>query len=246
VTAPAQRAPRLSPWGRLVAASAALIAGAALVLVAWGAASGHERRVSYSVRGMLNGVVLDVGDADVRIVGGGRHPAVELTSTERYSFGHRVRRERSASGGVFRLRSRCPRTALAGSCTDAYRLVVPDNVPLTVATAGGDVAFRDYRGSARVRTDSGAVSIESFCGFMLDVRSETGRIDADAACAPQRLSLRTTSGAIAATVPPGRYRVDADSSAGEVAVRGLRSAPDAPFEVQALSTSGDVSVGARE
>jgi hypothetical protein len=245
VTAPA-RGPRLSPWGRLVVVSAALVGGAALALVGWGMASAQERRVSYEVRGSLNGLVLDVGAADVDIVGAGRRRAVQVVRTERYAFGHHARTRRAVAGGVVRLRSRCPVTAIARSCSVAYRLLVPDNVPVSVRTTDGTVGFRDYRGSAQISTRSGDVDVESFCGFGLDVRSEAGRIAVDTACPLQRLSLRTTTGAIRAVVPPARYRVDAESPSGSAVVRGVMAAPDALFELQAFSTSGDVTVETRE
>ena len=47
-----------------------------------------------------------------------------------------------------------------------------------------------------------------------------------------------------AVVPSGRYQIDAQSDSGTVRVRGLTNAPDAPFQIQALSTSGDVTVEA--
>jgi hypothetical protein len=244
VTGPA-RGPRLSPWGRLVVASAALVGGAALLLVGWGLASAHERRVSYQVRGSLEGLVLDAGAARVDILGGGRRRAVQVVRTDRYAFGHGVTTSRTVTGGIVRLRSRCPVMAIARTCSVAYRLLVPDNVPVTVRTGRGSVRFRDYRGSARVTTGSGDVDVESFCGFSLEVRSDAGDVNADTACPLQRLSLRTTSGAIRAVVPPARYRVDAESSAGSAVVRGVTAAPDAVFELQALSTSGDVTVEPR-
>jgi hypothetical protein len=215
------RALNLSPWGRLVAASGALVAGAALLLAGWSVASARERRVSYEVRGSINGL-------------------------DRYAFGHHVRTSRWVSAGIFRLRARCPQTAITRSCSVSYRLLVPDNVPVTIRTASGHVRFHDYRGSARVKTDSGSVDVESYCGFSLDVRSAAGNVGVDASCAPQRLSLRTTSGSIHAVVPSGRYRVDADSSAGSTTVQGLTDAPDALFELHALSTSGSVRVESRE
>ena len=244
MTAPARGA-RLSPWGRLVVLSAALVGGAALLLAGWGLASAHERRVSYDVRGSLNGLVLDVGAADVDILGAGRRRAVQVVRTDRYAFGHGVRSRRTVAGGVFRVRSRCPATAIARSCSVAYRLLVPDNVPVTVRTAEGTVRFRDYRGSAQVSTRSGDVDVESFCGFSLEVRSGAGRVAVDTACPLQRMSLRTTSGAIHAVVPPARYRVDAESTSGSAVVRGLTAAPDALFDLQALSTSGEVTVETR-
>ena len=48
-----------------------------------------------------------------------------------------------------------------------------------------------------------------------------GSIVADAACAPQGLELRSSSGDVRAVVPAGRYRVDADSASGEAVVRGI-------------------------
>lgn len=245
MTGPA-RALNLSPWGRLVAASAALVAGAALLLAGWSVASARERRVSYEVRGSINGLDLDVGSGDVEILGAGRRAAVDVLQTDRYAFGHDVRTSSSVSAGIFRLRARCPQTAITRSCSVAYRLLVPDNVPVTIRTASGHVRFHDYRGSARVTTDSGSVDVESYCGFSLDVRSAAGDVGVDASCAPQRLFLRTTSGSIHAVVPSGRYRVDADSSSGSTTVLGLTDAPDALFELHALSTSGSVRVESRE
>jgi hypothetical protein len=43
-------------------------------------------------------------------------------------------------------------------------------------------------------------------------------------------------------VPAGRYRVDADTDTGSRRVAGLISAEDAPFQIQALSTAGNVDV----
>ena len=146
------------------------------------------------------------------------------------------------SGGTLRLRSRCP-AALVGSCSSAYRLRVPDNVPVTVRTTSGDVVSTGYRGSARIDTTSGDVSFNGWCGFNLQIRADSGDVRAVAACAPERLQLRSRQGSVDALVPAGRYRVDAESDEGKRAVRGVDVADDAPFQIQALSTSGDVSVG---
>jgi DUF4097 and DUF4098 domain-containing protein YvlB len=131
------------------------------------------------------------------------------------------------------------------ACSVRYRVVVPDNVPVTVRTAGGTVRFRGYRGSARVTTRSGDVDITGFCGFSLQARAESGDIAAGAACPPQQLTLRSTSGSVQVFVPPGRYQVEAESAAGSHSVRGLDAVADAPFAIQALSSSGDVTVEGR-
>jgi hypothetical protein len=54
--------------------------------------------------------------------------------------------------------------------------------------------------------------------------------------------LRTTTGAVHAKVPGGRYRIDASTSGGTPTIRGVTADAGAPFAIQALSGSGAVSV----
>jgi DUF4097 and DUF4098 domain-containing protein YvlB len=124
-------------------------------------------------------------------------------------------------------------------------VVVPDNVPVTVRTTSGTVRFSGYRGSARVTTRSGDIDIAGFCGFSLDARAEGGDIVTSAACAPQQLTLRSIMGSVRASVPAGRYQVEAESASGTESVSGLDAVADAPFAIQALSSSGNVSVVGR-
>jgi hypothetical protein len=228
-----------------VSASAVLVVGCLVALGVWGLGSTRERIVSFDVRGALQGVVLDLGDADVAVVrGSGNAGEVAVQRTERYAFGHTARSSRSIDAGVLRVRSRCPVTVLH-ACMTRYRVTVPDNVPVDVRTTDGAVRFDGYRGSARIATVSGDVSVRSFCGFSLQVRAETGDVGVGSSCAPERLSLRSTGGAVHAIVPQGRYQVDAESASGRQQVRGIDQANDAPFSIQALSTSGDVLVEGR-
>jgi len=237
-------APRVSRWGVVVMVSALLVVGGAAALVIASIASRRERSVSFAVRGSLNGVALDVSDADVEIAGGGQRALLGVQRIDRFAFGHDADVRRVVTGGELRIRSRCPSTVPRG-CSVRYRVVVPDNVPVMVRTTGGTVRFRGYRGSARVTTRSGDIDIGAFCGFSLDARAESGDVTASAACAPQQLSLRSTSGSVRASVPPGRYRVEAESASGTHRVLGVASVSDAPFSIQALSSSGDVLVEAR-
>jgi putative adhesin len=236
---------RPSSWTWLVTVSACLVGGSALVLGVWWLASREERVSTYAVRGSLNAVTLDLGDADAVIVGGGEgRPAVDVRRTERFAFGRSAEARREVAGGVLRLRSRCPQVVL-GSCSASYRLTVPDNVPVTVRTGAGDVRFTRYRGSARIDTEAGDIAVAAFCGFALQARAETGHVSASAACPPERLTLRSASGDVRAVVPPGRYRVDADTDGGRTEVRGITAADESPFQIQALSSSGDVEVGSQ-
>jgi DUF4097 and DUF4098 domain-containing protein YvlB len=129
-------------------------------------------------------------------------------------------------------------------CSAHYRIAVPDNVRVTVRTTSGDVRFRSYRGSAQVDTISGDITVAGFCGFALRARTSSGDVSAGASCALERLELRSRTGDVRAVVPPGRYQLDADSDGGESRVRGVTAAEDAPFQIQALSSAGDVTVEA--
>jgi hypothetical protein len=219
-----------------------VVGAAATVLVAWWIASQETRVASYNVRGSLNGITLDLAEADAEIVGGAEG-GVSVRRTDRFAFGHEAEARRAVSGGVLRISSRCPHTVF-GACSARYRLSVPDNVPVTIRTADGDVRISRFRGSAQISTTAGSIAVGAFCGFALRARAESGDVRAQTACPLDRLELRSATGDVSVTVPPGRYRVDADTDAGRREVRGLESADDAPFQIQALSSEGDVVVEA--
>jgi DUF4097 and DUF4098 domain-containing protein YvlB len=126
-----------------------------------------------------------------------------------------------------------------------YRVLVPDNVPVDIRTGSGAVRFHDYRGSARISTDTGDISVQGYCGFMLQARTETGDVTASTACPPPQLSLRSTAGSVRAFVPVGRYQVDAASTAGSLTVRNVTQVSDSPFSIEVLSSTGDVLVDGR-
>ena len=228
-----------------MSASAIVVVGCLVALGAWGLGSRRERVVSFDVRGTLQNVVLDLADAKVEVVRGTDANKVSVQRTERFSFGHGTRTSRAVTAGVLHVRSRCPVTVLH-TCSTEYRVHVPDNVAVDIRTTSGAVRLTDFHGSARVSTVDGDVNVTGFCGFSLQVRAERGDIGVSAPCAPQRLSLRSTRGAVHAVVPPGRYQVDAESASGAQQIRGgIEQVGDAPFTIQALSTSGNVLVEGR-
>ena len=124
----------------------------------------------------------------------------------------------------------------------SFRIAVPDNVLVNVRTSSGDVRIDGLNGSARVATGSGAVAVNGFCGFTLVATSSSGAVHGGAECSPDRIELRSGSGDVSATVPVGRYQVDAHSDRTAAVVRNLTVVEDAAFIVQALSGSGDVTV----
>jgi hypothetical protein len=236
---PSHRRP--STWGWMVSASAVLLLGSGLALVAWWALTSERRVATYGVQGTVNAVFLDLGDSDADIVGGGNRPGVEVRRTDEFAFGRKAIARRDAAGGVLRIRSRCP-DAVLGACAAAYRLTVPDNVPVTVRTDSGNVRFTGYQGSAQIDTGSGDIAVSAYCGFLLRARADAGNVSAATSCATDRMELRSRTGDVRAVVPPGRYRVDADSDTGDTQVGGLTAVESAPFVIQALSSAGDVAV----
>ena len=221
---------RASPWWWLVAGSALLLIVVALVMVGWWAATRETRNVRFRVLGTLTAVELDLGDAPVQITGGAGG-AVEVRRTEQISFDHPPDITRSVSGGVLRITSNCPDTVL-GSCQASFRVAVPDNVLVNVRTSSGRVGISGLNGSARVASGSGADRDHGFCGFTLVATSASGDVSAAADCSPDRWSCGPASGDVHAVVPPGRYRVDANSDSGDRARpradRGRRRAVHGP------------------
>ena len=194
---------RPSPWAWLVAGSAVVVLGCALVLGVWWLATSEKQIATYSVtrRG-------EPDDARPRRRRTRSSSAAGRAGRSRCgaptSSPSAAARAPSArvSGGELRLRSRCPATVLA-SCSASYRVRVPDNIPVTVATSSGDVRFSAYRGSASIDTTTGDISVGGYCGFLLQARAESGNVLASTSCSPERLVLRSRSGDVRAIVPAG-------------------------------------------
>ena len=239
------RARRASPWWWLVVICAVALAVTAAVLAVWWATSSQVRDVGYDVRGSLSAIELDLDDASVVIVGGATG-AMHVQRTEEFAYGRPPERSRELDGDVLRISSHCPDTVV-GTCRVAYRISVRDNVQVNVRTSSGTVRIAGLSGSANVETGSGAVAVDGFCGFRLTAISASGDVRGAADCSPDRLELRSGSGDVHAMVPAGRYRIDANSDRGTATVTAnLLAADDAPFAVQAISSSGDVLVEGRE
>jgi hypothetical protein len=231
---------RVSTWTLLVAASSILLVGGAAAFGAGWLASGRTESRGYSVSPPLLGVQVRVVSGDVVVIGGARG-AVVVRRRDRSTFGHGPVEWRSRSGGYLTIASACPRLVV-GACGASYRISVPDNVPVSVRADHGSIRLDGFRGSASLVTGRGSISVDAFCGHALRAVSSSGDLSAVASCAPEQVELRSTSGSIHASVPTGHYRIDASAGAAPPVVRGLISDPNAPWTIQALSTSGGVVV----
>jgi hypothetical protein len=229
-----------SPWSLLVAVSLALVLGGVAAFAAGWALTSRSTTVSSRVAGTVMGVQVHVVHGDVTIVGGAQD-GVAIRRTARSTFGRGPVEWRTRPGGRLALASTCPRLVV-GDCSASYRIAVPDNVPIGIRVDHGSIDVHGYRGSASLTTGRGSIAVDGFCGYVLRATSAGGDVGAVASCSPERLELRSTSGDVSAVVPQGRYRIDASSTNGAEVVRGLAPDPGAPWEIQALSTTGDVSV----
>jgi Putative adhesin len=235
---------RLTPWWWLVLVSALVLAVTGAAFGAWWILSSERRIATYSVRGTVTAIDLDVGAADVEIVGVAGGP-IQVQRTTEFAFGQPPSETRAVPGGVLRITSACP-DSVFGACKAAYRITVRDNVQVNVRTTSGEVRIADLNGSARVETGSGPIAVDGFCGFQLVATSTSGNVRGLADCSPDRVELRSGSGDVHASVPVNRYRVDANTDDGTATVRDLVVSEDASFAVQAISGTGNVLVDGRQ
>ena len=122
---------------------------------------------------------------------------------------------------------------------------MPDNVPIEIETSSGSVRLSGVRATVQVSTGSRRDLRDGVLRLLaareLGLRATSA---AAAECSADRLELRSRSGDVRAVVPSGRYQIDAQSDSGSTRIRGVTPVQDAPFQIQALSTSGDVTVEA--
>jgi Putative adhesin len=233
---------RISSWGLLVAASAIVLVAAAVLMGGLWAATSDRDTTSYAISGALLRIEIDVTRGDVDIFGGSSG-TVEVRRTDRSLYGHEPEEQRTLVDDVLRIESRCP-SLVVGSCGADYRVTVPESVALRITADRGDVRLTAYRGSAQVSTNAGSITAGGFCGYVFQATAMGGDVAVEAVCSPENIELRTDSGDVSAAVPPGRYSIDVDTNGGTADVRGLERTIDAPWRIQALSNTGDITVEA--
>jgi hypothetical protein len=235
---------RPGPWTVLVAASTVVLLAAALLLAALWWTSDKKGSTSFTAQlpSTLLGVEIQVDEGSVEIVGGAT-PEVLVDRVDSSAFGHWPTEQRFVADGVLRIESSCPDLVI-GACAADYRITLPETTPLNIVVEHGDIRLNAIRGPALLSSRDGSISVDAFCGSVLDATASGGDVEVVATCPTERLTLRTGSGDIRARVPPGQYSIDAETLDGDVALDGLVDDPAARSRIQALSNDGDVAVEA--
>ena len=231
-----------APWPRLLIGSVTGLVIAGAVIGAVGLSSATTSTVFARLPLSLSGIELRVQSGDVAIVGGSQN-GVSINREDRSAFAPLPREQRSISSGILRISSDCPEL-LMGSCTASYQIGVPNDVPISIRTEQGNIRLDGYHGSADIATNSGAINVEGYCGFVLGAASASGNVSVLSSCSPERLILRSDTGNVSAAVPAGDYAIQAASNDGRTTVRGLVDDGGAPWAIEAFSNTGNVSVSA--
>lgn len=223
----------------LVAAGAVFVVAATTwaLLQAVAAPSGDERsEVAGAPRAVA--VEVDQGDVEVRAVPG---TTVAGAEAEVRSV---IAPERTAEvvDGEARLSWAC---RLWSTCRVDVRARIPAGADLRAETAFGDIDVAGPAGDLELETGSGEVTARGVDAIEAAVTARSGDVVLSFARRPFDVDVEVSSGDIEVVVPAGAYRIEAETRAGDVLLRGVRDNPDAPGRIRLDTTAGDVTVRAR-
>lgn len=113
--------------------------------------------------------------------------------------------------------------------------------PVTARTGSGPVDLTDVGGPVDVETGSGSIDGRDLRAGKIKAHANAGAVRLELVD-PRSVRVETGSGRIDLTVPDDRYRVDAESSAGDTEI-GVETADEARRVLELSTGSGRVEVG---
>ncbi|WP_033214056.1 hypothetical protein [Kitasatospora phosalacinea] len=218
---------------RLVGAVAVvgLLAGGAVGCGPW---DDRKKTVSYEVPGRVTelrvdgevgGIEVTAGDGPVRVVEKRNWQDEEPQATH------------VLADGVLELTYSCSR------CGVGYEVRVPAGTVLRLKETTGGIRVRGLSGDVTAEAVTGGVEATGLRSANVVLKAETGGVSARFAAAPTRVELRTETGGVELTVPPGEaYEVDAHASTGGTEV-SVPSQAGAARTLVARANTGGVKVG---
>ena len=160
--------------------------------------------VSFAVRGSLSGVALDVDDADVVIAGGGRRARARGPAHRPLRVRPRRRGPAHAWPAASCASARAAPTRCRARARCSYRVVVPDNVPVTVRTDERATCASAATAARRASRRAAATSTSPASAASRCRRARRAATSPRAPRArPSSSTLRSTQGSVRVSVPPG-------------------------------------------
>ncbi|MFI0447147.1 DUF4097 family beta strand repeat-containing protein [Actinomadura sp. 6N118] len=214
--------------------SAAALSGCSLDV---DGAKHHEER-SYTVTGAVTTIDLKSDNGSVEVVGSDS-PGVKVVERLTWSSERRKPKpEHVTEGNTLKLRSRCDGNVIGfSSCGLSYRIQVPRGMALNLHNDDGAVNVAGLRGTVRVTTDTGRITVDDVKTTSLFAKTSDGMIKVSgqattaelttdtgaigsAGLQADRLVARTQDGAIRIrlTTPPATVDARTDTGAVELSV----------------------------
>jgi hypothetical protein len=114
--------------------------------------------------------------------------------------------------------------------------------PVELQATSGDIRVLDAASTVKVKSTSGDVQAINAAGAV-DLEVTSGDITAKLAN-PASVRVRAHSGDVEVIVPPGKYKVNADTGSGDNTVTGVTNDSTAKNTLDVETTSGDVRLTA--
>jgi hypothetical protein len=148
----------------------------------------------------------------------------------------------SLSGGVLTISSSCPMMAFI-SCSANLTIAAPAGTAVVGTAQRGLLAVAGITGTVFSNSESGDFALTGATSSVT-AYSLNGRITVRLTRPPQKVHLRSETGNVTLTLPPGDYAIDANTGIGTASITGLTSHPGASQSIYVSSGSGAARVRA--
>jgi hypothetical protein len=242
----------------------------ALLFVAWGTINvlqlltRHTTTEVETFRDVTALVVEDSSDIELTSAPAGAPLEVRARVTE--SLVTPDRRARRRDDGTLVLSSSCSPTLFAEWCGVDYEIRVPAGTAIEARTTAGDIHAQNLRTTApaelhssagditvvgavapslRLTTSAGDVRASGLHVDRVVADSSAGDVETSLQELPERLDTHSSAGDIRIVVPDAVYRVQTRTNAGDIDAQEIRTSPNAPRSIRAVTSAGDIRIEAR-
>lgn len=112
-------------------------------------------------------------------------------------------------------------------------------------TTSGDIALSEVTGRTKLQTTSGEIEGDLRSSSAIEARTTSGDIELQVADA-KSIRAQATSGSIQLAVPDRAYKIDTDTSSGDVNLGDIRQDDSSEYAISATVTSGDIDLSTND